>query len=105
MPQMEILAPPGMEEMTAQLRSMFAGMGQERSKPRKVTVKEAFKHLCDEEAAKRIDEEELRAETVRNAEQNGIVYLDEIDKVTTRERQTAGEVSHQGLQPDQLPIV
>src|SRR5690625_7829367 len=71
---MEIMAPPGMEEMTEQLRSMFAGMGQERSKPRKVTVKEAFKHLCDEEAAKRIDEEELRAEAARNAEQTALAF-------------------------------
>src|SRR5690625_1142785 len=105
MPHMEIMAPPGMEEMTEQLRSMFAGMGRERTKARKMKVKEAFKILCDEEASKRIDEEELRAAAVRNAEQNGIVFLDEIDKITAREGHSAGEVSRQGVQRDLLPLV
>src|SRR5690625_453940 len=105
MPQMEIMAPPGMEEMTEQLRSMFAGMGRERTRTRKMKVKEAFKLLCDEEANKRIDEEELREAAVRNAEQNGIVFLDEIDKITAREGHSAGEVSRQGVQRDLLPLV
>ena len=86
MPQMEIMAPPGMEEMTEQLRSMFAGMGREKKKLRKMSVKEAFRLLTEEEAAKRVNEEELRSEAIANAEQNGIVFLDEIDKIATRQR-------------------
>ncbi len=105
MPQMEIMAPPGMEEMTEQLRSMFAGMGRDKTKKRKLKVKEAFKLLVDEEAAKHINEEELRAAAVLNAEQNGIVFLDEIDKITSREGNTSGEVSRQGVQRDLLPLV
>ena len=105
MPQMEIMAPPGMEEMTEQLRGMFAGMGRDKTKKRKLKVKEAFKLLVDEEAAKRVNEEELRAAAVLNAEQNGIVFLDEIDKITSREGNTSGEVSRQGVQRDLLPLV
>lgn len=105
MPQMEIMAPPGMEEMTEQLRGMFAGIGREKTKPRKVKVKEAFKLLVEEEAAKRINEEDLRAAAIKNAEQNGIVFLDEIDKITAREGNTSGEVSRQGVQRDLLPLV
>src|SRR5690606_21943210 len=98
LPQMEIMAPPGMEEMTEQLRSMFAGMGQDKKKQRKMSVKEAFRLLTDEEAAKRINEEELRAEAITNAEQNGIVFLDEIDKIATRQEHGGGDVSRQGVQ-------
>lgn len=105
MPQMEIMAPPGMEEMTEQLRGMFAGLGRDKTKPRKIKVKEAFKLLVEEEAAKRVNEEDLRTEAVRNAEQNGIVFLDEIDKITAREGNTSGEVSRQGVQRDLLPLV
>lgn len=105
MPQMEIMAPPGMEEMTEQLRGMFAGLGRDKTKPRKIKVKEAFKILVEEEAAKRVNEDDLRTEAVRNAEQNGIVFLDEIDKVTAREGNTSGEVSRQGVQRDLLPLV
>lgn len=105
MPQMEIMAPPGMEEMTEQLRGMFAGMGRDKTKKRKLKVKEAFKLLVEEEAAKRVNEEELRAAAVLNAEQNGIVFLDEIDKITSREGNTSGEVSRQGVQRDLLPLV
>lgn len=105
MPQMEIMAPPGMEEMTEQLRGMFAGISREKTKPRKIKIKEAFKLLVDEEAAKRINEEDLRAAAVKNAEQNGIVFLDEIDKITAREGNTSGEVSRQGVQRDLLPLV
>src|SRR5690606_23846120 len=97
MPQMEIMAPPGMEEMTEQLKGMFAGLGREKTKPRKMKVKEAFKLL--------VEEEELRATAVANAEQNGIVFLDEIDKITTRQEGGAGEVSRQGVQRDLLPLV
>ncbi|HLS42880.1 MAG TPA: ATP-dependent protease ATPase subunit HslU [Paenalcaligenes sp.] len=105
MPQMEIMAPPGMEEMTEQLRGMFAGLGRDKTKKRKLKVKEAFKLLTEEEAAKRVNEDELRTAAVHNAEQNGIVFLDEIDKITAREGNTSGEVSRQGVQRDLLPLV
>ena len=105
MPQMEIMAPPGMEEMTEQLKGMFAGLGREKSKPRKVSVKEAFKQLIEEEAAKRVNEDELRTAAVTNAEQNGIVFLDEIDKIATRQEHSGGDVSRQGVQRDLLPLV
>lgn len=105
MPHMEIMAPPGMEEMTEQLRSMFAGLGKEKTKAKKMKIKEAYKLLVEEEAAKRVNEEELRTAAVRNAEQNGIVFLDEIDKITAREGNTSGEVSRQGVQRDLLPLV
>ena len=105
MPQMEIMAPPGMEEMTEQLRGMFAGLGRDKTKSRKLTVKEAFKLLVEEEASRRINEEDLRTVAVNNAEQNGIVFLDEIDKITTRQENTSGEVSRQGVQRDLLPLV
>ncbi|MCQ9617489.1 ATP-dependent protease ATPase subunit HslU [Paenalcaligenes niemegkensis] len=104
-PQMEIMAPPGMEEMTEQLRGMFAGLGRDKTKKRKLKIKEAFKLLIDEEAAKRVNEDELRTAAVHNAEQNGIVFLDEIDKITAREGNTSGEVSRQGVQRDLLPLV
>ncbi|NLZ10450.1 MAG: ATP-dependent protease ATPase subunit HslU [Alcaligenaceae bacterium] len=105
MPQMEIMAPPGMEEMTEQLRGMFAGLGREKKKTRKMPVKEAFKLITEEEAAKRINEEDLRSVAVANAEQNGIVFLDEIDKIATRQEQSGGDVSRQGVQRDLLPLV
>src|SRR5690625_134125 len=105
MPQMEIMAPPGMEEMTEQLKGMFAGLGRDKTKKRKLTVKEAFKLLVDEEAARRINEDDLRATAVQNAEQNGIVFLDEIDKITTRQEHSGGDVSRQGVQRDLLPLV
>ncbi|NYT78505.1 ATP-dependent protease ATPase subunit HslU [Alcaligenaceae bacterium] len=104
-PQMEIMAPPGMEEMTEQLRGMFAGLGRDKKKPKKMTVKEAFKLLIEEEAGKRINEEDLRSAAVINAEQNGIVFLDEIDKIATRQEQSGGDVSRQGVQRDLLPLV
>ncbi|HBQ88921.1 ATP-dependent protease ATPase subunit HslU [Alcaligenes aquatilis] len=107
MPRMEIMAPPGMEEMTEQLRGMFSGLGQEKTKARKLTVKEAFKQLTEEEAARRVNEDDLRTAAVANAEQNGIVFLDEIDKITARgENQgSGGDVSRQGVQRDLLPLV
>ncbi|MGE4124711.1 MAG: ATP-dependent protease ATPase subunit HslU [Pusillimonas sp.] len=105
MPQMEIMAPPGMEEMTEQLRGMFAGLGREKKKTRKMPVKEAFKLITEEEAAKRINEEDLRSVAIANAEQNGIVFLDEIDKIATRQEQSGGDVSRQGVQRDLLPLV
>jgi len=104
-PQMEIMAPPGMEEMTEQLRGMFAGLGRDKKKPKKMMVKEAFKLLVEEEASKRINEEDLRTSAVANAEQNGIVFLDEIDKIATRQEHSGGDVSRQGVQRDLLPLV
>jgi ATP-dependent HslUV protease ATP-binding subunit HslU len=104
-PTMEIMSPPGMEEMTEQIRGMFAGMSQGKKKPRKLSVKEAFKLLVDEEAGRRINEEELRAKALVSVEQNGIVFLDEIDKIATRQDVGGADVSRQGVQRDLLPLV
>ncbi|AHG62607.1 ATP-dependent protease ATPase subunit HslU [Advenella mimigardefordensis] len=105
MPHMEIMAPPGMEDMTEQLKGMFAGLSRDKKKTTKMTIKNAFKLLVDEEAAKRVNEEEIRAAAVRNAEQQGIVFLDEIDKIATRQENGGGDVSRQGVQRDLLPLV
>ncbi|TCT07328.1 ATP-dependent protease ATPase subunit HslU [Paralcaligenes ureilyticus] len=104
-PQMEIMAPPGMEEMTEQLKGMFAGLGRDKKKQRKMTVKEAFKLLTEEEASRRINEEDLRTNAITNAEQNGIVFLDEIDKIASRQEHAGADVSRQGVQRDLLPLV
>ena len=101
----EIMAPPGMEEMTQQLQGMFQNLGSGRSKPRKLKIKEALKLLLDEEAAKMIDEEELKARAVDNAEQNGIVFIDEIDKIARRQETSGADVSREGVQRDLLPLV
>ena len=105
LPQMEIMAPPGMEEMTEQLKGMFAGLGREKKKTRKMPVKEAFKLITEEEAAKRINEDDLRTNAVNNAEQNGIVFLDEVDKIAARQEHGGADVSRQGVQRDLLPLV
>ena len=104
-PQVEIMGPQGMEEMADQLRGMFSHMGAERRKTRKLKIKEALKLLVDEEAAKLVNEEELRARALHNLEQNGIVFLDEIDKVASRQDSGGAEVSRQGVQRDLLPLV
>ncbi len=104
-PQMDIIGMPGMEEMTEQLRGMFAGLGREQKKSKKMTVANAFKLLVEEEAAKRVNEEEIRNEAVTNAEQNGIVFLDEIDKIASRSEHGNADVSRQGVQRDLLPLV
>ena len=104
-PQVEIMGPQGMEEMAEQLRGMFSHMGAERRKTRKLKIKEALKLLVDEEAAKLVNEEELRARALHNLEQNGIVFLDEIDKVASRQDSGGAEVSRQGVQRDLLPLV
>jgi len=101
----EIMAPPGMEEMQQQLQSMFANLGGNKTRTRKVRVKEAQKLLIDEEAAKLINEDELKAQALRNAEQNGIVFIDEIDKVTRRQESIGADVSREGVQRDLLPLV
>ena len=105
MPQMEIMAPPGMEEMTEQIKSMFAGVGNARKKPRKMKIKEAMKLLVDEEAAKLVNEDELKQKAIANVEQNGIVFLDEIDKIATRSEHGGADVSRAGVQRDLLPLV
>lgn len=102
----EIMAPPGMEDMTQQLQSLFQNMGNSRTKPRKLKIKEALKALAEEEAAKLVNEEELKLQAVENVEQNGIVFLDEIDKVCRRSDVSGGaEVSREGVQRDLLPLV
>ena len=101
----EIMAPPGMEEMTQQLQGMFQNLGSGRSKPRKLKIKEALKLLVDEEAGKMIDEVELKANAVENAEQNGIVFIDEFDKIARRQETSAADVSREGVQRDLLPLV
>ncbi|TFW30059.1 ATP-dependent protease ATPase subunit HslU, partial [Massilia horti] len=104
-PQMEIMAPPGMEEMTEQIKTMFAGVGASRKKPRKVKVKDALKLLIDEEAAKLINEDEMKQKAIANVEQNGIVFLDEIDKIASRSETGGADVSRAGVQRDLLPLV
>jgi ATP-dependent HslUV protease ATP-binding subunit HslU len=102
---LEIMAPPGMEEMTQQLQGMFQNLGQGRSRSRKVKIKEALKLLVDEEASKMINEEELKLRAVENAEQNGIVFIDEIDKIARRQETMGADVSREGVQRDLLPLV
>ena len=102
---MEIMAPPGMEEMTEQIKTMFSGMGSGRKKSRKLKIKEAMKLLIEEEAGKLVNEEELKQEAIRNVEQNGIVFLDEIDKIASRSETGGAEVSRAGVQRDLLPLV
>ncbi len=101
----EIMAPPGMEEMTSQLQGMFQNLGGGRRKTRKLKVKDALRHLTDEEAAKMIDEEELKAQALEAVEQHGIVFLDEIDKVARRSETYGADVSREGVQRDLLPLV
>jgi ATP-dependent HslUV protease ATP-binding subunit HslU len=101
----DIMAPPGMEEMQQQLQSMFQNLGAGKARTRKVKVKEAKKLLTEEEASKLLNEEELRARAVQNAEQNGIVFIDEIDKVCRRQESFGADVSREGVQRDLLPLV
>jgi ATP-dependent HslUV protease ATP-binding subunit HslU len=101
----EIMAPPGMEEMQQQLQSMFQNLGGGRSKTRKVKVREALQVLTDEEAGKLVNEDELKAMALANAEQNGIVFIDEIDKVARRQDTMGADVSREGVQRDLLPLV
>jgi ATP-dependent HslUV protease ATP-binding subunit HslU len=101
----QIMAPPGMEEMQEQLSSMFANIGGNRTKPRKLKVKDAQKLLIEEEAGKLVNEEDLRARALANAEQNGIVFIDEIDKIARRQETMGADVSREGVQRDLLPLV
>ena len=104
-PQMEIMAPPGMEEMTEQIKSMFSGLGNSRKKSRKLKIGEAMKILVDEEASRLVNEEELKQKAITNIEQNGIVFLDEIDKIAARGGVQGADVSRAGVQRDLLPLV
>jgi len=104
-PQMEIMAPPGMEEMTEQIKSMFSGLGNGRKKSRKLKISEAMKMLIDEEASRLVNEEELKQKAITNIEQNGIVFLDEIDKIAARGGVQGADVSRAGVQRDLLPLV
>ncbi|OGB31900.1 MAG: HslU--HslV peptidase ATPase subunit [Burkholderiales bacterium RIFCSPLOWO2_12_FULL_61_40] len=104
-PQLEVMGPPGMEEMTEQLRGMFGQMGQNKKQTRKLKITEALKVLVDEEAAKLVNEEEIKTQALHMLEQSGIVFIDEIDKVTSRSEGSGAEVSRQGVQRDLLPLV
>jgi len=101
----EIMAPPGMEEMTSQLQGLFQNLAGSRTKQRKLRVREAFRLLCDEEAAKMVNDEELKTRALEAVEQNGIVFIDEIDKVTQRSETSGADVSREGVQRDLLPLV
>jgi len=101
----EIMAPPGMEEMQQQLSQMFANLGQGRTRARRMKVREAQKLLVEEEAGKLVNEEEIRAKALANAEQNGIVFIDEIDKIARRQDTIGADVSREGVQRDLLPLV
>ncbi|HEY5862135.1 MAG TPA: ATP-dependent protease ATPase subunit HslU [Casimicrobiaceae bacterium] len=103
--QMEIMAPPGMEELTSQIQGMFAQMGGGRRKQKKMTVAEAMRHVTEEEAAKLINDDDIKSKALAAAEQNGIVFLDEIDKITARSDMQGADVSRQGVQRDLLPLV
>ena len=102
---MEILAPPGMEELTQQIQGMFANLGSTRRKRRMLAIREALRLVTDEEALKLVNEEEIRFKAVRAVEQDGIVFLDEIDKITSRGETIGADVSRQGVQRDLLPLV
>ncbi len=101
----EIMAPPGMEEMTSQLQNMFSGLDNRKSHSQKLKIKEALKKLQEEEASKLLDEEEIKAQAIRRVEQTGIVFLDEIDKVAKRSESYGADVSREGVQRDLLPII
>jgi ATP-dependent HslUV protease ATP-binding subunit HslU len=104
-PQMEILAPPGMEELTSQIQGMFSNLGGARKRLRRLKIREAAQVLTDEEAARLVNDDELKSRALANAEQNGIVFLDEIDKIASRSEMQGADVSRQGVQRDLLPLV
>ncbi|MGD8957822.1 MAG: ATP-dependent protease ATPase subunit HslU [Chromatiaceae bacterium] len=101
----EIMAPPGMEEMTSQLQGLFQNLGGQRTKRRKLRIKDAIAQIRDEEAAKRVDEEDLKLRALEMVEQHGIVFLDELDKVASRSEHQGADVSREGVQRDLLPLV
>lgn len=101
----EIMAPPGMEDMTSQLQNMFSSLSPGKTKKTKLTVKQAFKQLQEEEAGKLINNEDIKAQAIETAEQNGIVFIDEIDKVARRGQTSGADVSREGVQRDLLPLI
>ena len=101
----EIMAPPGMEEMTSQLQSMFQNLGGGKTRTRRLRIRDAFRLLTEEEAGKLINEDDLKSKAVEDVEQNGIVFLDEIDKVSRRSDRVGADVSREGVQRDLLPLV
>lgn len=101
----EIMAPPGMEEMTNQLQSIFQNMNNDRPKMRKMHVKDALKYVSEEEASKLVNDDEIKAKAIELVEQNGIVFLDEIDKITQRSDRSGADVSREGVQRDLLPLI
>ncbi len=104
-PRMEVLAPPGMEEITQQIQSMFSGLQSTRKKLRRMTVADAMRILIEEEAARLINQDELKTQALARVEQHGIVFLDEIDKIASRQEAHGADVSRQGVQRDLLPLV
>ncbi|HYA77062.1 MAG TPA: ATP-dependent protease ATPase subunit HslU [Burkholderiaceae bacterium] len=104
-PQMEVLAPPGMQELSQQIQGLFQNLGTARRRPRKTTVREALRTLTDEEAAKLLNEEEIRLKAIEMVQSNGIVFIDEIDKIANRSEVQGADVSRQGVQRDLLPLV
>ncbi len=102
---MEIFAPPGMEDLTQQIQGMFQHMGSSKKQTRKMKIRDALKALTEEAATQFINDEEVKAEALKNVEQNGIVFLDEIDKIATRQEAHGADVSRQGVQRDLLPLV
>ena len=103
--QAEIFAPPGMEDLTSQIQGMFQNLGGERKKTRKLRIQEAKKIIAEEEISKLINDEELKLKAIQIVEQNGIVFLDEVDKITSRSETSGSDVSRQGVQRDLLPLV
>ncbi|MCY4344103.1 MAG: ATP-dependent protease ATPase subunit HslU [Gammaproteobacteria bacterium] len=101
----EIMAPPGMEEMTQQLQSMFSNLGSERTRRMRLKIKDAYRRLSEQEASKLINEDEVKAQAIAAVEQTGIVFLDEIDKVTRRSETLGADVSREGVQRDLLPLI
>jgi ATP-dependent HslUV protease ATP-binding subunit HslU len=103
--QMEIMAPPGMEDLTQQIQGMFQNLGVGKKKLRKLKIRDAMKQLTEEEAARLVNDEDLRAAAISNVEQNGIVFIDEFDKIAARQETSGADVSRQGVQRDLLPLV
>ena len=104
-PQLEVLAPPGMQELSQQIQGLFQNLGPARRRPQKATVREAFRILADEEAAKLLNEEQVRLKAIETVQSHGIVFIDEIDKITSRSEIQGADVSRQGVQRDLLPLV